>query len=320
MQLQQILVTLPLNEAQQQVLRDAAGSDIQFITGEEALSADISGVDAIIGNVPPGRLAEAYRLRWLQLAGIGAEGFLDSIPQDVWLTNAVGAYGQAVAEHAFAMLWTLLKKLHLYRDFQRQHVWEDAGAVASLRGTTVLILGMGDIGRHFARMAKGFDTRILAVRRQIAQPVEGADETHTLSDLHRLLPRADVVLLCLPGSDATRHILDAAAFSQMKPGSVFLNVGRGISVDTDALCQALLTGRIAAAGLDVTDPEPLPRDHPLWDMPDVLITPHTAGGFHLAATLDGVVRIAAENLRRINAGDAPKNIVHRGLGYVTKDA
>jgi phosphoglycerate dehydrogenase-like enzyme len=320
MTLQNTLVTLPVSPEQRHALESAAPGAIHFIKEEEAEHISLAGVDSIIGNFPLRRIPEVEGLKWLQLGGVGAEGYLERVPAGALLTNATGAYGQAVAEHAFAMAWALLKKLHLYRDNQRSHLWRQEGDVASIRNATVLIVGMGDIGRHFARMAKAFGACILAVRRQAGVGAEGADETHPLSELRGLLPRADVVLVCLPGNASTRGILGAAEFAVMKRTALLLNVGRGLSVDTAALSEALASGQIFGAGLDVTDPEPLPEGHPLWAEPNALITPHVAGGFHLPATLDAVVRIAAENLRRIGNGEAPLNIVNRSLGYSAKHA
>ena len=309
------IVTLPLNEAQRQLLRSAATGTLRFLSYADAKQADLSGVDSIIGFIPVKRLAEVPHLRWMQLGSVGAEPYIESVPRAAYLTNARGAYGQPVAEHAFALLLALMKQLQLYRDHQHTGLWQRDGTVASLQNATVLIVGMGDIGRHFAAMAKPFSVQVLAVRRRADIPAEGADETHPLSALQTLLPRADVVLLALPDSSETRGIIGAEELAAMKKTAYILNVGRGVSIDTDALCSALSENQIAGAGLDVTDPEPLPPAHPLWKQPNVLISPHTAGGLLLPATLNAITQIAAENLRRINSGQTPINIVNRDTGY-----
>lgn len=311
-----ILVTLPVNDAQKAKLEAAApGAVFTYRAPENLRAEDLAGCEGMIGNVPVACLAAAPRLEWLQLGGVGAENYIDDLPEKVCLTNARGAYGTAVAEHAFAMLWALLKKLPRYRDGQRAHSWKLLGAVHSLEGATVLVMGMGDIGRTFARMVRPFGAHVIGMRRGAGGPVPEADEMAPVAELKTLLGRADVVLMCLPGSGETKGLLDREAIAAMKDGAILLNVGRGQSVDTLALCEAVREGRLWGAGLDVTDPEPLPKDHPAWDIEDILITPHVAGGFSLAKTLENVVDIAARNLRLVMAGQPPENRVERGLGY-----
>lgn len=221
------------------------------------------------------------------------------LPEDVILTNATGAYGPSVAEHMLAVLFSLQKKLHLYRDNQNQCEWQDEGGVMSLCGGTLLIVGLGDIGLYFARLMKNFDYHIIGIKRRPGQVPQDIDELHTMDDLDKLLPKADVVLSVLPDSKATRNIFNKDRFEKMKNTSILLNAGRGSAVNTEDLYEALIQGQIYGAGLDVTDPEPLQTQHKLWNVENVIITPHVAGDFHHPATLYRIVDIIAETCKGI---------------------
>ena len=206
------------------------------------------------------------------------------------------------------------KKLHLYRDNQNQCEWQDEGGVMSLCGGTLLIVGLGDIGLYFARLMKNFDYHIIGIKRRPGQVPQDIDELHTMDDLDKLLPKADVVLSVLPDSKATRNIFNKDRFEKMKNTSILLNAGRGSAVNTEDLCEALIQGQIYGAGLDVTDPEPLQTQHKLWNVENVIITPHVAGDFHHPATLYRIVDIIAGNLQRYLEGEQLMNIVDTTTG------
>lgn len=177
-----------------------------------------------------------------------------------------------------AMLLAIYKRLPAYRDQQRAHIWADLGPVGSLAGKTVLVGGAGDIGRHFARLVRALGAqRVIGLRRSAGCPVEGFDEIYGLGALDGLLPQADVVALALPHTPETAGLMSKARLLAMRPGAVLLNAGRGSAVDCTALAEVLCSGRLLGAGLDVTDPEPLPPGHPLWEAP-ASSSPHTPPG------------------------------------------
>ena len=188
----------------------------------------------------------------------------------------------------------------------------------SIYGRTVLVLGMGDIGGAFGKQCKALGAKVIGVRRTDAAKPDYADAVHLISDLDQLLPEADIVAITLPGTEATRGLLDRRRIGLMKPGAVLLNAGRGYIVDTEALCDALECGALAGAGLDVVDPEPLPEGHRLWQIPTAVVTPHIAGGYHLKETHTRIVGIFVENLRRFLAGEPLKNQVDFAAGYRCK--
>lgn len=309
-----VLITLPLTEEQKaefSQLIEGAGGTAVFARGSFVGKKKASAAAAIIGNVPAGAL-EAYEgLEWLQTSSAGYEHYLAPgvLAVGTLLTNATGAYGQAVSEHMFAQLMCLMKKLHRYRDNQREATWHDEGPVRTLVGAQVLVLGTGDIGRHFAQLVHAMGAHVVGIRRRVGECPEPFERVASMDSLYDELPQADVVASVLPSTPQTRRLADARFFAAMKPGSYLVNAGRGDLVDSEALCAALASGHLAGAALDVTDPEPLPQDHPLWREPNALITPHISGFWHLQITLDNVVALCKRNLEAYLAGEPLENVV-----------
>ena len=325
------LVTIPTGERHRNLLQQAApgwefrfrGTDTLVCAPQEALPGqpvtqeDVDWAQVILGNVPAAMLHGSPALEWLQTNSAGVEPYIRPgvLAGDTLLTNATGAYGLAIAEHMLGMLLELFKKLELYRDAQKSGAWQSQGAVKAVYGSTVLVLGMGDIGGEFAARCKALGAKVIGVRRSPRPCPEYADEVHLLEDLDSLLPQADVVAVTLPGTDATRGLMSWERLAKMKEGAVLLNVGRGFIVDTEALCDALERGHLSGAGVDVTDPEPLPPTHRLWNIPTAVVTPHISGFYHLRETHERIVGIFLENLRHFQAGEPLRNLVDFATGY-----
>lgn len=325
------LVTIPTGERHRNLLQQAApgwefrfrGTDTLACAPQEALPGqpvtqeDVDWAQVILGNVPAAMLHGSPALEWLQTNSAGVEAYIQPgvLAGDTLLTNATGAYGLAIAEHMLGMLLELFKKLELYRDAQKSGAWQSQGAVKAVYGSTVLVLGMGDIGGEFAARCKALGAKVIGVRRSPRPCPEYADEVHLLEDLDSLLPHADVVAVTLPGTDATRGLMSRERLAKMKEGAVLLNVGRGFIVDTEALCDALERGHLSGAGVDVTDPEPLPPTHRLWNIPTAVVTPHISGFYHLRETHERIVGIFLENLRHFQAGEPLRNLVDFATGY-----
>ena len=307
-----ILHLLPLTGPQQAAFRAAAHNEehLFFPTNDRRGAAGIppdwrARATILLGFVPPTDLKTFPRLKWVQSWNAGVDPYLvpGVLPDGVVLTCAAGAYGPAVSEHMLAMLLALYKRLPAYRDQQNTHTWSDLGHVRSLRGETVLVGGTGDIGRHFARLCRALGAKTVIGLHRSDSPVEGFDRTFPLSAADSLLPQADVVALALPHNAETAGLLDRRRLLLMKPDAVLLNAGRGSAVDCAALAEVLSQGHLLGAGMDVTDPEPLPPDHPLWSAPRTLITPHTAGGYnHMEVTLDSLAELFLDNLSRFLSG------------------
>lgn len=276
----------------------------------------VSQADVILGNVAPALIEASPRLQWIQLGSAGYEAYLAPgvLDPSTILTNGSGAYGPAVAEHSFALLLSLMKRLPAYRDDQRAHVWTDEGMVSSLHGAQVLVLGAGDIGLCFARLCTAVGATCVGVRRHVPSSSSpeyalAFERVVTMDSFAQELPKADVVASFLPSSAETRGLVDAGFLGSMKTGAYLVNAGRGDLIDQAALRAALEEGRIAGAALDVTMPEPLPQEDPLWDAPNLIITPHVAGFWHLHSTLGRVVALATENLGRFARGERLRNLV-----------
>lgn len=312
-----ILNFLRLTETEREAFRAAAPTaehlfrpvEDQTKSASTATPEELSRAAVVIGNPAPAALAGCENLKWLQTWSAGVDPYLAPgiLPEGCVLTSAVGSYGPAVSEHMLATTLALMKRLPAFRDCQREGRWSDTRSVLSFQGATVLLLGTGDIGSHFARLAKALGARTVGLNRHPDRPVEGMDELHPLADLDQWLPRADVVAMSLPSTPETRHLMDGRRLGLMKETAILVNAGRGDGVDCLALAEALKAGKLWGAALDVTEPEPLPEGHPLWDCPNLLLTPHTAGGDRMDATIRRIAALALENLKRYLAGEELRN-------------
>ena len=317
--MKRILITLPLEERHIKIFEAAAGAEAEFVfkTGPQVTDADLASVCAVIGNLPTSALKGHDNLAWVQLNTAGAAEYAADgvLPESCILTNAAGAYGTAVSEHMLAMTFSLIRHFGPYVRNQAVHKWESAGRIISVEDSTIAVLGLGDIGGSYAKKVKALGAHVIGFRRNLREKPDFLDEQYTLSSLDEVLPRADLVVMVLPGVPETHHIMNAARLALMKEGAYLINVGRGAAVDPAALKDALRSGHLGGAGLDVTQPEPLPADDDLWDFENVIITPHVAGHFFLQKTFENIVAIAAGNLQAYMHGEKLTHIVNRSTGY-----
>lgn len=312
--MKKILTVFPVTEEQKRRLENAAaGYEFIYKNSKDVTAEDLKDIAVLGGNVKPELLKHAGALEWVQLNSAGYDNYVKDgiLKKNTLLTCATGAYGPAVSEHMLAMVFALQKRLHTYSQNMLSHSWKDAGPVASIDGAEVLVVGLGDIGQSFAAKVKALGGHVTGIRRNISMKPECVDAVYSLDSLEELLPKMDIVAVILPGSQENYHLFSEKQFKLMKKGSIFINAGRGSLVDEAGLLQGLEAGTPGFAGLDVTDPEPMPANSPLWDREEVLITPHTAGGFHMQRTLDLIAAIFTENLKRFEAGENLKNLVIR---------
>jgi phosphoglycerate dehydrogenase-like enzyme len=277
--------------------------------------------DAVIGWCDDTILAAGPRIRWIQFLYAGVESCV-AVPavreRHLLLTNMQRAQSSVIAEHAIGMMLALARGLDLGIAQQLAHGWHaDAitasGRLRELKGKTLLVAGLGGIGTEVARRADALGMRVVATRASDRARPDFVSYVGRPDELAKLAGEADVVVDALPLTPATHGIFDARLFGAMKRSALFVNVGRGGTVVTPALVQALQSGAIGGAGLDVTDPEPLPADHPLWQAPNLIITPHIASESDL-----GFIRvweIVRENLRRYVAGEKMLSVVDVERGY-----
>lgn len=313
-----ILVTIPVNPTQQERINTIAqGNCVQYVPTAQVTEEQAAEASVIIGNVPAKLIKASQRLELLQLESAGADAYIvpGALAGTTTLCNATGAYSRAVSEHAAALTLMLMKKLYLYRDAQQESRWTDFGGVTSPVGATVVVVGLGDIGLSYARLLKGMGAAVIGVKRRRGVCPEGVDELVQTDAIDSVLPRADVVFSILPNTRETVHFYTDERFRMMKNTALFINCGRGNAVDSEVLLHALRNGEIAAAAVDVTDPEPLPADHPLWQQKNLVITPHVSGGHHLPHTLECIVDIACENLMHWMKGETYRNVIDFETGY-----
>ena len=313
-----ILVMLPVTQEHKQLFLDASPESMfDFTKPKNIQKRQVDWANIIIGNVSPKLIAGSEKLEWLQLNSAGTDGYLDEgvLPKGALLTNATGAYGLAISEYMIGTLLLMMKKLDRYLINQAQCQWKDEGTVSSIYGARIMVVGMGDIGSEFAQKVHAMGASVVGVTRTPKECPSFAEKMITLDQIEEEIGRADVVVSSLPGSQSTYQIFDKKMFSKMKKGSYFVNVGRGNAVHSMDLVDALETEHLAGAALDVTDPEPLMEDHPLWKAKNVVITPHVSGFFHLPETFERVVQISIDNLKRFEAGEELRNIVDFQTGY-----
>lgn len=302
-----------LNKKYKVVVRNNEIYKVHPFTDEELRNASV-----IIGNPSIHTLAKCENLKWLQLASSGADLYTNCgliNPEKTVLTNATGAYGHAIAEYMVAGVFSMTKKLHLYRDNQFNGQWTDLGFVKTIRKSKVLVVGLGDIGSQFAEKMNALGAEIYAIKRTVSKKADYVKSIDTLDNLDSLLPDMDIVALCLPNSAQTQNIISKRQLEIMKNDSILINVGRGNAVDTQALTDALRNNIIGGAILDVTNPEPLPSYHPLWRQKNVIITPHISGGYHAQETIDSIEAIFIENAAHIVNDEPLINQVDFTTGY-----
>ena len=253
-------------------------------------------------------LPDAHLLRFIQVCAVGHDQFDKNqiSERGIHLCNSAGVNANAVSDHAFALLLGLTRQIHTARTNQMSRHWRPMISDLSQRedelpGKTMVIFGVGQIGARIASLARAFGMTVLGVRRDVSSSVDYVDELHAPSGFISLLPRADVVVLACPLTDETRGLMSAQAFAAMKSSAYLINVARGGCVVQDDLLRALDSGQIAGAGLDVTDPEPLPENSPLWARDNVILTPHTAG--ETRRYEDNVIDVLVENLERLWRGE-----------------
>ena len=290
--------------------------------GEQAAPTadDLRQADGLIGwGLDAETLAAAPRLRWLHAAGAGVERYdLPAIAErGIVMTNSSGVSAPNIAEHVLGMMIALARRIPRLVRAQAAKSWRDTDThaeVAELQGQTVLIVGLGEIGQEVARRVAAFGMKVHGLRRRADLPTpSGVDRVFATAALRDALALADHVVVTLPHTPFSRGLFDAAAFAAMKRGAVIYNVGRGPVIDKPALVEALQSGHLGGAGLDVTDPEPLPAESPLWEMDNVLITAHTSGATPRYWDRQGA--LIAENIRRIQRGEQPRNVVDPKEGY-----
>ncbi|WHY78660.1 D-2-hydroxyacid dehydrogenase [Neobacillus sp. WH10] len=261
-------------------------------------------------------LTPESKLKWLQTWSAGVDSLpLESLQsKNITLTSANGVHAYPISETIFALMLSLTRKIHTYVKNQQEKTWHHAHMGLEIHEKTIGIIGVGKIGKETAKIANAFGMNVLGVRNS-GRPVDNVDEMYTPDQLGLMLPKCDYVVVTLPHTKETRHLFGAEQFKQMKASAFFINIGRGETVVEEELVKALQEGTIAGAGLDVFETEPLSTDSPLWEMENVIITPHTSGSTE-HYNMRVIENILIPNLKDYTDGKTPTiNLVDFSKGY-----
>jgi phosphoglycerate dehydrogenase-like enzyme len=296
----------------------AAEYTVLVTRDRQEIEGYLDSIEIVFGSPPRDLLEKAPNLRWIQQWGAGADWLLrhpELADKDFILTSASGVHAVPIAEHLLAFMLCFGRGFHKALRWQGQHHWQKVaqGDLFELPGKTALVVGVGAIGAHFATLASALGVEVVGLRRDPSRSAPGVARMVGPEALRSELPRADFVVITVPLTPETRGMFGEEELRLMKQDGYLLNIGRGGTVDEEALVRALRDGRIAGAGLDVFETEPLPADSPLWDMEQVIITSHYSG--LTPRYEERVFGIFIPNLERYLAGERMENVVDRGLGY-----
>lgn len=310
-------------------LRDADRQAIEKLGADGGYEVVISGdgkrfdevidrVEIAAGSVPRERLLDAAVLQWYQQFGTGSEWLIplaELRQSDLVITNVSDNHYNGLAEHVLSLIFALTRQLHHAVRAQANGTWFNPGAetLPELRGKVLLLAGVGSIGQRVAEVAAVLGMVVIGLRRDPSKKSAYLDRCVTADQLLAVLPEVDVVANSLPLTPDTKHLFNAAAFAAMKESAIFVNVGRGGTVDEQALIAALQNGALGGAGLDVFAQEPLPQDSPLWDLPNVIVTGHYAGGSDTLT--QRFITVFVDNLKLFLSGEPLRNIVDKAHCY-----
>jgi phosphoglycerate dehydrogenase-like enzyme len=311
----QVVVT-GLSEEQLGEVREAV-TEIEIIPARrEEVIEKVGQADALVGTCDPEAIRVGKKLRWVHVNSAGVERCMypELVNSDILLTNAKIIQGPEIADHALALLLTLTRDMNIAVVNREKERWgrEDYDPI-ELRGKTALVIGIGGIGTQVSERAFAFGMRVLAVDPKDIPFRRAVEKVGRPDQLHEFLPEADVVFMCAPHTPKSEGMMGKTEFTLMKRGAYYINVSRGKTTRTDALVEALRSGHLAGAGLDVFDPEPLPKGHPLWQFENVVITPHiaTLSDFSWVRR----VELIKENLKRFSKGLPLRHVVMKDKGY-----
>lgn len=297
----------------------ACGFAVDFYADDKMPKENAADYEVLYGLVGPGFLKYMTNLKWFCTPSAGVEPYTpdEVYPNpDVLLTNSAGAYGITISEHILMVTLMLLRRMPAFQQVVAERGWVRQMPMRSICGSTVTVLGTGDIGTNFARRAKALGAKaVYGVRRTKKAGDPAFDEIYAMDELNAILPKTDILVMALPGTAETAGTLSRERIALLPRHAIAVNVGRGSAVDQEALIDALNSEAIAGAALDVMVPEPLPAEHPLWSAKNILITPHISGNMSLGITRDLDVDLFCRDLENYANGRPLQQLVDRKLGY-----
>lgn len=320
-------VLFPCDPMQKEMLESAGKDRCEFVYADKNMTREerlplIRDAEIIFGEPGIREIQKCPRLRWIQMSWAGTDIYTmrEGFPEKVKLTNAKGSFQTVIAEYIVAVLLELCRNLKQYNLQQQECKWQPLFSETLLYGKKILILGAGDIGTGAAKRLKPFGTYITGMRRTERNYPDCYDAMITMEELDNELPKADIVIGCLPNTSDTKGLLDERRLRLMKKDAFLINVGRGSLIPAEALVKVLEEGHLGGVALDVVEKEPLPEDHPLWKMERVILTPHIAGQSfgYSKDTENRVIHICCQNLERYLEGKELVNVVNFKTGYVSE--
>lgn len=318
-----IAVLKNCSEIEKNVILSAVEKDdnVMFFESENQLFGNVNfdNIDIIFGEPEHTTIQAAKNLRWIQMSWAGANKYTThpELFENIVLTSASGAYGYVISEYVISGLLALIRKLFLYSEQIKNGCWDKIAGDDTLEGKRVLILGTGNIGQETAKKLRCFGCYTIGLGRTFREKHADFDEVYTTDSLDEQLQISDVVVIALPGTKETAGMFNKDRIGKMKKDAILVNVGRGMIVNTEDLTNALKEGMLKGAVIDVTEPEPLPENHPLTHMENVILTPHISGitwGENMH-TRRRIVEIFCENLKRDKDNELKKNIIDFSKGY-----
>lgn len=307
------------NKAQMRKTAEECGFSIEFFDTSEEGDGKVSDAEVFYGSAPE-LLPQMPDLKWCHSAYAGAGHLIKTGKFDkdgVILTNSSGAYGLTIGEHIIMVSLMLMRQMPEYNKVMSSHGWMQELPIRSIAGSHVAIIGTGDIGKNTAARFRVMGASKLIGFNRSGRDVDIFDEVYKLENFDEIIPNEDIdiLVLCVPGTSSSEGILSKERIDKLSAATYVVNVGRGSAIDQDALVSALNEGRLAGAALDVTKPEPLPADHPLWTARNCIITPHISGDMGLPYTVDKTIEFFCENLRRYTRGEELIKVVNVKEGY-----
>lgn len=292
--------------------------EVKIFDYENVSQEEIDSCEVFFGMAKRNLINNAKKLKWMQASFAGVDKYvnLENLRNgNITLTNASGAYGITISEHMIAVLLMLMRRMPEYYELQKEKNWKMVGEIKSIMNSIITVIGFGDIGENFAKRAKAMGATIHGVRRNADKKSEYADIMFSNDNILEAIEGADVIALCLPETDETKHIINAELIDKIKNDAIIINVGRGTAIDEAALIEALKNNKLGGVALDVFESEPLSQDSPLWTLKNTIITPHVSGNTSLPLTCDILVDMFCDNLKRYANNEKLNNIIDCKVGY-----
>ena len=315
-----VVVNPRVNQDQKNMLSNTAskyGASIEFYDEPKDAMDHIEDAEIIYGNAPV-LIKNAPNLKWFCSASAGIDHYIRAGAfegRDIILTNSSGSYGVSISEHIIMVSLMMMRRMRDYDKIIANHQWRSDLAINSLHGSNIVVLGTGNLGQVFAKRVRGFEPKSVTGVSRSGNPVDGFDKVVDISQLDDLLPTVDLLVMCLPGTPETVNIMSKERIALLPETAFVVNVGRGSAVDQEAIVEALKAGKLAGVSLDVANNEPLREDDPLWDVEELLLTPHISGQENLPWTRDNNFNMFNEDLENYFEGRELSHLADITKGY-----